>query len=86
MAEQGQGSAPGRIIRRAECARLVELHASTIRRLEARGAFPQRVMLTDFLVGWWLDEVLAWKAARQRAPLPRADRCEAATGSEAAAR
>lgn len=66
-----QPFSPGRIVRRAECADLVGLHPSTIRRLEMRGQFPRRVKITQVLIGWRLDEIEAWLSQRTRAPLPQ---------------
>lgn len=62
---------PGRIIRLSECAELVGLSASTIRRLEIAGQFPRRVRLTESTIGWRLGEVLEWVSQRAQAPLPQ---------------
>jgi predicted DNA-binding transcriptional regulator AlpA len=45
------------------------LSPSTIRRLELRGAFPRRRMLSPWRVGWLTDEINAWIQSRQAVPL-----------------
>lgn len=60
-----------RIIRRAECAELIGVHPSTIRRLEMRGQFPRRLKITEYLVGWRLSDIERWLSERAQAPLPR---------------
>lgn len=37
----------------------------TLYRLEARGAIPPRVRITDHAVGWYADDLAAYLAARQ---------------------
>ena len=37
-------------------------------RWQRNGTFPQSVQITEAMVGWYEDEVLAWQAARIRAP------------------
>jgi prophage regulatory protein len=52
-----------RIIREQECERLSGLSRTTRWRLERKGRFPRRLILSDNAVGWRLSEVLAWRAA-----------------------
>lgn len=54
-------------IRVDEVSRLVALSRSTLWRLERQGKFPARRQLSARAVGWLIDEVEAWIAARTRA-------------------
>lgn len=60
------------IVRRKELPSVVGLSPSTCRRLEMQGKFPRRFKISETLVGWDHEELLAWKAEqqRERAPLP----------------
>ena len=53
-----------RFIRLRELTNLVSLSASTLRRQEAKGAFPKRIQLSPHAVAWRLAEVLAWAHGR----------------------
>jgi prophage regulatory protein len=46
-----------------------------VRRLEAKGEFPQRIRLSRQKIAWLEDEVLAWVAARiaERASRPECE-------------
>ncbi|MFC1572831.1 helix-turn-helix transcriptional regulator [Candidatus Eisenbacteria bacterium] len=59
-----------RILRRAQVCDITGLSYSSIYRLERSGRFPQRVKLTDRLVGWHEEEILQWKHERSRASRP----------------
>jgi predicted DNA-binding transcriptional regulator AlpA len=79
-------SCASRILRRAEVAEMIGLHPSTMRRLEMRGQFPRRLKITETLIGWRLDEIRAWLAERERAPLPQNRFVEETTPAERTAR
>lgn len=55
------------LVRLPEVKRLSGLSRSTIYRLEARGAFPSRVRISERATGWYLRQVLAWIEERPRA-------------------
>jgi len=54
------------IVRGQTVARDLEKSLRTIHRWEAAGEFPRRVKLGPNSVGYFSDEVEAWKAARER--------------------
>ena len=54
-----------RILRWPEARKIVSISKSTVDRLEARGAFPRRVQLSDYCVGWRLSELSAWVAGKR---------------------
>ena len=49
-----------RVLRRDEVVRITGLSASTIRRLELSGRFPQRRVLSANAIGWLSLEIEAW--------------------------
>jgi prophage regulatory protein len=57
---------PRRIISARELHELVPYSPSQIRRLEQQGRFPKRVNIGPHRVGWFLDEIEEWMAARAR--------------------
>src|SRR4051812_9766754 len=77
--DPGEKSVTSRIGRWPKVQALVDLSRSTVDRLERKRDFPQRVQLGPNSVGWYLDEVEAWCAARPSAllGLPRLNAREA---------
>ena len=55
-----------RILRLPEVSQATGLSRSTIYRLVRSGTFPQSVALTARTIGWRIDEVEAWIAARAK--------------------
>ena len=55
-----------RIVRLPEVSQATGLSRSTIYRLVRSGTFPQSVALTARTIGWRIDEVEAWIAARAK--------------------
>jgi prophage regulatory protein len=55
-----------RMITRKELRQLVPYCPQHILRLEKVGKFPPRIKIGKRRVGWWLHEVLAWIAARNK--------------------
>ena len=55
-----------RILRFPEVSRATGLSRSTIYRLVRSGTFPQSIALTARTIGWRIDEVEAWIAARAK--------------------
>jgi prophage regulatory protein len=51
---------------RKQVIQITGLSRDTIDRLESRGRFPRRVMLSDRKVGWNVDEVEQWRQARNQ--------------------
>lgn len=62
-----------RILRLPEVSHATGLSRSTIYRLVRSGTFPQSVALTARTVGWRIDEVEAWIAARAATSKDQAD-------------
>jgi prophage regulatory protein len=54
-----------RIIGSAERRRLIPFSDMHIWRLEKAGKFPRRIKVGDRRVGWALDEIIDWIAARK---------------------
>ena len=54
-----------RILREKEVLEIVPLSKSTLRRLESKKQFPQRMKLSDRAVGWSESEIHDWLAARE---------------------
>jgi len=46
------------------------LSRSTIDRLEHRGEFPRRLLISSHAVAWRHGDVLAWAESRQTRPVP----------------
>lgn len=61
-----------RILRLPEVSWATGLSRSTIYRLVRSGTFPQSVALTARTIGWRIDEVEAWIAARAATPKDQA--------------
>ena len=61
-----------RILRLPEVSRATGLSRSTIFRLVQAGSFPSSVRLTARTIGWRIDEVEAWIAARAATPKDQA--------------
>jgi prophage regulatory protein len=59
---------------RKQLVEMTGMSRDTIDRLERKGRFPKRVLLSDRKVGWKVEEVVGWREARDRArlvePLP----------------
>jgi len=55
-----------RILRLPEVLQATGLSRTTVYRLVRSGAFPQSVALTARTIGWRIDEVEAWIAARAK--------------------
>jgi len=53
-----------RLLSHREVCRMTSLHRNTIYKLEVRGLFPERIMITANKVGWHAREVHAWMASR----------------------
>ncbi len=53
-----------RIIRKPELFGMIGLSEATIWRMEKAGNFPRRIQLGGNSVGWFDDEVEAWKASK----------------------
>ena len=62
-----------RILRRPEVERVTGLKKTRLDDLERKGAFPQRVRISDRATGWRSDEIDSWIAARPRANCAQAD-------------
>ena len=62
-----------RILRLPEVSHATGLSRSTIYRLVRSGTFPQSVALTARTIGWRIDEVETWIAARAATPKDQAD-------------
>ena len=62
-----------RILRLPEVSQATGLSRSTIYRLVRSGTFPQSVALTARTIGWRIDEVEAWIAARAKTFKDQAD-------------
>ena len=62
-----------RILRLPEVSQATGLSRSTIYRLVRSGTFPQSVALTARTIGWRIDEVEAWIAARAKTFKDHAD-------------
>ena len=62
-----------RILRFPEVSQATGLSRSTIYRLVRSGTFPQSVALTARTIGWRIDEVEAWIAARAATSKNQAD-------------
>lgn len=60
-----------RIISKKELLKMVPYSAQHILRLEKNKEFPQRIKVGARRVGWYLDEVMDWLAARPRGGAPR---------------
>jgi len=56
---------PKRLIRLHEVINICGLSRSTIRILEMDGKFPQHIKITDKVIGWDYEEVLAWCEQRK---------------------
>lgn len=59
-------SRTGSILRLPEVRLRTGLSKSTIYELEAKGAFPRRIRLTDRAVGWVEAEIQEWNATRPK--------------------
>lgn len=56
---------PDRMLRWPAVKNLVAISRATVDRLERKGTFPKREMLTDYCVGWRLSDVEAWVAGKR---------------------
>ncbi|MFZ5685523.1 MAG: helix-turn-helix transcriptional regulator [Pseudomonadota bacterium] len=68
--EESMSTASRVIIRAKRVVAETGLPRTTILRLEKQGQFPARVQLGPKAVGWFEDEVEAWKAERAEARNP----------------
>jgi predicted DNA-binding transcriptional regulator AlpA len=66
---------------RKQVIQITGMSRDTIDRLESRGRFPKRVVLSDRKVGWNVDEVEQWREARNRERFRRASAKESSTSS-----
>ncbi len=51
---------PDKIIRLAQVLNVTGLSESTIRRLEKKGAFPSKKQISEFRIGYSMNEVQKW--------------------------
>jgi prophage regulatory protein len=58
---------PKRFVRLREVINICGLSRSTIRILEISGKFPAHVQITDKLIGWDYEEIIAWCEQRKKA-------------------
>jgi predicted DNA-binding transcriptional regulator AlpA len=56
---------------RKQLVEITGMSRDTIDRLERKGRFPKRVLLSDRKVGWKVDEVVRWREDRDRARFAR---------------
>ena len=61
-------NARGSFLRMADVIRETGLSKTTIYRMEMAGNFPRRVRLSGRAMGWWSEDLDAWKAKRLSAP------------------
>lgn len=52
---------------RKQLVEITGMSRDTIDRLERKGRFPKRVLLSDRKVGWKVEEVVRWREDRDRA-------------------
>jgi predicted DNA-binding transcriptional regulator AlpA len=70
---------------RKQVIQITGMSRDTIDRLESRGRFPKRVVLSDRKVGWNVDEVEQWREARNRERFRRASAKESSVSVEESA-
>ena len=54
----------GRFLRMPDVVAEIGLSIATINRLHRRNEFPAKVSLSERCVGWWEQDIAAWKASR----------------------
>jgi predicted DNA-binding transcriptional regulator AlpA len=59
------------VVLRRDLKRIVGLSSSTVRRLESRGEFPRRRVISAGLIGWALHDIEQWLATRPQVNGPR---------------
>jgi prophage regulatory protein len=67
---------------RKQVIQITGMSRDTIDRLESRGRFPKRVVLSDRKVGWNVDEVEQWREARNQERFRRASSKESSVSAE----
>lgn len=66
-------NAPDRLVREHERQQITGLSRTTAYRLERDGKFPRRVVIHGELHGWYLSELQAWIAGRERVVLKQSE-------------
>ncbi|AOH85758.1 hypothetical protein AWL63_19205 [Sphingomonas panacis] len=54
----------GRFLRMPDVVEATGLSSATINRLHRRNEFPAKRQLSERCVGWWEQDIAAWKASR----------------------
>jgi predicted DNA-binding transcriptional regulator AlpA len=70
---------------RKQVIQITGMSRDTIDRLESRGRFPKRVVLSDRKVGWNVDEVEQWREARNEERFRRPSSKESSVSVEGSA-
>lgn len=66
-------SGPDRIVKEEERRSITGLSRTTAYRLERAGKFPRRVVIHGELHGWYMSELQAWIAGRERVVLKQSE-------------